>query len=438
MESNQRVFVAVGATAFFALLGGALALSSCGSKPEQPKEAPKPVEVATDKAPEPVQDALEGGPYPALLMAQAWFWKDAAGKPSPGPARLDIWRDTGEGGWKATRLEDGDSNVFHKALQLEDGRIVTLGGDRGLLKAWSFADGKWKGEILWEGKWAGKFNRLRDIEIGDVDGDGKEEWVIATHDEGVVAVYNPPETPGAAPEVIELGLKADTFVHEIEIGDIDGDGKNEFFCTPSDRNQANKSQHGEIHMYRWDGSAYQMTVVDPGEKTHAKEVLVTDMDGDGKAELFGVMEAETDAKKNIVTPVTILQYTENEDHSFTSTPIATIQDRQTRFLVAADFDGDGKKELVAAALKTGLYYIDQAEDGTWSASKFASDASGFENAIVAADMDGDGKPELYSAPDDQKELRVYNYDAEAKKWSGKPLGRFEGSVFVWNLMPAKI
>ena len=56
-----------------------------------------------------------------------------------------------------------------------------------------FADGKWSAENLWTQSWGGKLNRLRDIEVGDVDGDGKDEWVIATHDAGVVAVVDPAE-----------------------------------------------------------------------------------------------------------------------------------------------------------------------------------------------------------------------------------------------------
>ena len=32
----------------------------------------------------------------------------------------------------------------------------------------------------------------RDIEVGDVDGDGQDEWIVATHDAGVVAVIEPP------------------------------------------------------------------------------------------------------------------------------------------------------------------------------------------------------------------------------------------------------
>ena len=59
----------------------------------------------------------------------------------------------------------------------------------------------------------------------------------------------------------ELDQKADTFVHEIEIGDIDGDGTLEFFATPSDRNKANASQPGLIVMYKYDGTTYKRTAV---------------------------------------------------------------------------------------------------------------------------------------------------------------------------------
>ena len=144
-----------------------------------------------------------------------------------------------------------------------------------------------------------------DIEIGDIDGDGKDEWAIATHDQGVVAVYNPDE---GADTVIEMDEKADTFVHEIEIGDVDGDGKLEFFATPSDRNQVGHSQKGAIVMYRFDGTQYVRSVVEAKEGTHAKEILATDLDGDGISEIMGVFEAELNESGGIETPVQIRSY----------------------------------------------------------------------------------------------------------------------------------
>jgi hypothetical protein len=401
-------------------------LTACGDNEPAPKaEAPKKVVKAEYEA---KQDALAGGPYPALILSQAWFTKDAAGKSKPGPARLEIWRK-GPAGWNFTRLEDENSNVFHKAI-LNDGKILTIGAMGAHLKQWEFKDGAWTQDKLWTESWGGKFDRLRDIEIGDVDGDGKDEYVIATHDYGVIAVYNPGED-GGEPEIIQLDKKADTFVHEIEIGDIEGDGKLEFFATPSDRNKANVSQHGEVVMYKFDGTTYKRSIVDPGKGTHAKEILVTDIDGDGKSEVFSVQEAILENKK-IKKPVTIRQYTKKKDGSFSYKEIAQIDDTMTRFIIAEDFDGDGTKDLIAAAKKTGLYRIN-FKNGKWSTAQFDAKSSSFEHAIVAADLDADGQKELYVAADNQQELKRYDWNPKTGTFDKTLIGKLQPSVFTWSI-----
>ena len=65
---------------------------------------------------------------------------------------------------------------------------------KALLKKWTFDEEANHGNkmFLWSKFWKGKIDRLRDIG-GDVDHDGKDEFVIATHDAGVVAVLHPDE-----------------------------------------------------------------------------------------------------------------------------------------------------------------------------------------------------------------------------------------------------
>jgi hypothetical protein len=412
-----------------------LTLAACGGDDAAKTKAPAKAD-ATKAAPAPAaeytakQEPLVGGPYPSLLLSQAWFLT-VDGKPKPGPARLEIWRQ-GPAGWVTSKLEDPDSNVFHKAILNKDGSILTIGAMGAHFKRWQFTGGAWKQETLWTESWGGKFDRLRDIEVGDVDGDGKDEYVIATHDYGVIAVYNPGEN-GNKPQIIQMDKKADTFVHEIEIGDIEGDGKLEFFATPSDRNKASESQHGEVVMYKYEGGTYVRSVVDPGKDTHAKEILVADIDGDGKSEVFSVQEAIIRNKKELIKPVTIRQYKRNKKGKWKISEIAQITDRQTRFLIAEDFDGDGKKELIAAAMKTGLYRINPEGGGKWTTTQFDANSGSFEHAIVAADIEGDGTRELYVAADNQQELKRYDWNKKTKTFDKTLIGKLEPKVYTWSV-----
>ena len=447
MSTKSRALVALSLAGALGL--GALSVA-CGdtdeAKPAKKAETAKKAEAAKPAPKEasdytPLQEALKGPPAETVILAQAWFRKDAAGKSKAGPARMLIYRKGADNTWTTTKLEDGDSNVFHKAILGDDGSILTIGATKAKMKRWTHADGKWSQETLWEKSWGGQFDRLRDIEIGDVDGDGKDEYVIATHDNGVIAIYNPPENGGKA-EIIELDQKADTFVHEIEIGDIEGDDKLEFFATPSARNQANKSQPGEIVMYKYTDGKYVRSVIDGGDHTHAKEILAHDVDHDGKSEFFGVLEAELQGKA-IKKPVEIKMYTPKEGGGFAGSTVGTITDRQTRFLVAADFDGDGFDELVAASMKTGLFLIDGSVDDkgtiTWQEPKnFEKTSSGFEHAAIPADLDGDGKVELYVAADDQRELKRYDWDAEKGTFVKQKLGVFDPMTFTWNIATGKL
>jgi FG-GAP-like repeat len=418
-----------------ALLGSILAawaLGGCGSdeKPAPPKPAAAPAPAP------PAQPATPADLPRGLVLALAQFvTKD--GKSVPGPARLEFLYRSG-GAWRAAALEDPESNVFHKAMvyPAADGpRLLTLGGTAAIVKLWKRnAAGSLEGTAIWQKDFGGKFSRMREAEIADLYGDGKQDIAVATHDQGVVAVLRP---AGAGFTAVELDRQKDIFVHEIEIGDLDHDGKPEVYATPSEPNQltAGATQAGRVVRYVPAAGRKREVVADLGQR-HAKEILVADVDGDGTDELYVSVEGVVDQTGKLAQPVEIRRYDAGTPPTG-GVVIATLDDSLSRFLTAGDVDGDGKKELVAAAFSSGLWLLRPGADpkGRWKVESIDRDSAGFEHAAILCDLDGDRTDELYVASDKHKQVRRY-------VWDGHRLAREviytrpdDRPIFTWNLMP---
>jgi hypothetical protein len=368
--------------------------------------------------PEPVGDGL--------MLALAVLEKDAEGNHVPQPAELGILFPTGDG-WVYRAVTDPDSNVFHKAMVYEpragQAGILTAGGSGAYLKHWRNGTAT----TLSTEDFGGKFSRMRDVEIGDIFGDGVQSLAVATHDQGVVAVVKP---SGDGWEIIEIDAEPGTFVHEIEIGDVNGDGKMEIYATPSLPNKLDGSpQPGWVVRYVPAAGEGRADVADLGDR-HAKEILVDDVDGDGVDELYVAIEAVAGGR------VEIRRYDADTDPS-EGVLVASLEDKLCRFLTVGDVDGDGSKEMVAAAHKSGLWLLRPGDDplSPWIISSIDRSSGGFEHAALLTDLDDDGTDELYVANDNAAEINRYVWQ------DGSPVKTNlythpEGlSGFTWNIMP---
>ena len=432
-----------------------LALAACTSnKPSAPAEPPPaPAETPTDPTPaeteEPKAEAPKAtGALPdslptALLLSYSQFEVvDGKATAKPGPARLDIvTRENGE--WTIETIEDPQSNVFHKAMMLtpkgQAPGILTLGGSGAFVKLWRRDNGKLRPTTLWKADFGGKFNRMRDAEIADLYGDGTPAIAVATHDQGVVAILR---QAGNKWKVERIDKKPDTFVHEIEIGDLNGDGVPEVYSTPSEPNKLDaEAQHGEVVRYVPKTKEGPTVVADLG-KRHAKEIYVGDVDGDGRDELYVAVEALTTgsgASLEIVEPVEIRRY-DADTPPDAGVVIATIPDRLSRFLTVGDVDGDGKKEMVVASFSKGLWLLRPGKDpkSEWGVESIDRDSGGFEHAALLTDLDGDGMDELYVAADVQGEVRRYTWVRGRPKREVILTRDIPMSRMTWNIMPAPV
>jgi hypothetical protein len=416
-------------------LAAALACSA-QDEPATPEAPAAPAQAGTPAAAPPAQTAPDLPQGIVLALAQ-FVTQD--GKPVPGPARMEFLSRRG-GEWKMTPFEDPESNVFHKVMVYHDASgeaLLSLGGTAAIVKTWRREGEGLAGSVVWKQDFGGRFSRMRDAEVADVYGDGKAAIAVATHDQGVVAVLRPGE--GGGFEVVELDREPDTFVHEVEVGDLDGDGALEVYATPSEPNRLDGSvQTGEVVRYLPAKAGSRGVVAALGDR-HAKEILVADVDGDARQELYVSVEGHADQKQVLVDPVEIRRY-EAGTPPDQGAVIATLQDRLCRFLTAGDVDGDGKRELVAAAFSSGVWLLRPGTDpdATWKAELIDRDSSGFEHAAILADLDGDSRDELYVASDKHMEVRRY-------VWNGTRMAREviyrrpdDRPIFTWNVMPVPV
>ncbi|QDU83524.1 FG-GAP repeat protein [Planctomycetes bacterium Pla163] len=349
---------------------------------------------------------------------------------------------TGEDGPNLKDYELRSGNAMHKAMWFEpafgEPGILTISGNAPMLKIWRKDGTSWKSEVLWTEVVGDDEQRLRDIEVGDVDGDGQDELVIVTHNRGGVYVLE--QTEGGMVATRVASTDEPIFVHEVEIGQADDDPALEFFTTPSEPNMFNgEDQAGRIDRFDYVDGQYVQSVVEDDPASHAKEILAVDMDGDGRVEIYAALEAK-ELRRDFTSdyPGYLNSYTFDASGKVTRAQVMDLKGAMCRFLDVGDIDGDGKQQIVAATSRDGIYSFDRDGAGEWTRRKVAGGfrSSGFEHAMVLADIDGDGIEEVIAGSDTELQVQAFAWEAERSRWIPRKLCDVtDGLYLTWNIMP---
>ncbi|QDU69510.1 FG-GAP repeat domain-containing protein [Engelhardtia mirabilis] len=321
--------------------------------------------------------------------------------------------------------EMAGGNVFHKALWWEplygEPGILTISANMPFLQIWRSEDGTWTPELLWTANVGGREQRFRDIEIGDLDGDGVDELAIVTHDRGGVYVLE--QTPSGLEALRLHETRERIFVHEVELGDVDGDGVPELFTTPSEPNRLDGEQPaGWIDMYRYvpERGQYVRSVIAHLPTSRAREILAFDYDQDGAVELYAAVESETSfgASAARSEPVEVQSFVWDAAASaMVAGPSVAIEGSMCRFLCGGDTDGDGSNELIASTNNGGIYRL-TLDGGQWIDERIVPPfaTGGFEHATALLDFDGDGADDLFVANDNKDQVMRVQYDPESGRY----------------------
>ncbi len=253
--------------------------------------------------------------------------------------------------------------------------------------------------------------RPRAIAIGDLNGDGKPDLAVAINGASTVSVFPNTSTPGTITTAsfaakIDYTTGFNSNPSFIAVGDLDGDGKPDLATANSVSNNVsvlrNSSAGGVLNNLSF------TTKVDFAAGTTPTSIAIGDLDGDGKPDLLSANFSSNNISvfRNTATSGTIT--------AASFAPAVNFATASNPFSVAiGDLDGDGKPDLAVAnhSSNSVSFYRNTATSGSINSGSFTSKfdlATGTTPTSVAiGDLNGDGKADVAVANSASNTVSVY-------------------------------
>ena len=225
------------------------------------------------------------------------------------------------------------------------------------------------------------------IVTADFDGDGKPDIAVTSRNSSMVSIYKNTSTVGSISVATNIDSATGAAAQEVLVGDIDGDGKLDIVV--------GNSNAGTISVFKNTstlGSISFATKIDLSVAAHPEHIALGDINGDGKLDIAasGYVQNKVSVFKNTST-VGNISFAAKADFATGSA---------TEAVKICDIDGDNKPDIIASNFSDNTISV-LRNTGSVSTISFAAkvdfDTSAGPQGIAIGDIDGDGKIDIVTA-----------------------------------------
>ena len=241
------------------------------------------------------------------------------------------------------------------------------------------------------------------VSTGDIDGDGKPDLAVANQAANNTSVMRNTSTSGVISFAAKVDFVTGSGPKSVSIGDIDGDGKPDVVVANSASADVgvlrNTSASGIINSGSFAPVVY-FTTNFGGEGYNPWSVCIGDIDGDGKPELAVANFLEN---INVLSTVSIFRNISTPGVVNFAARINFYPGSKASSVSFGDLDGDGKPDLAVANYNSSNVSVFRNTSvtgtiNTGSLTKVLTLSSGASPfSVCIGDLDGDGKPEIATA-----------------------------------------